>query len=521
MAGNMSGNRIISIFDTTLRDGEQAPGCSMNLAEKVEVARHLEKLRVDVIEAGFPASSPGDLEAVRAIAGSVTGSAVAGLCRCLEKDIDAAWEALARAHSPRIHVFLATSPVHMQYKLKMNEQQVLEQAAAAVKYAKQFCNDVEFSAEDAFRSDPDFVCRVFAAAIEAGALTVNFPDTVGYAMPLEFGERIRYVKEHTPGIEKTVLSVHCHNDLGLAVANSIAAICNGADQVECTINGIGERAGNASLEELVMGLKVRRDYFNVDTRIDSGRIYAASRIVSQVTGIKLQPNKAVVGDNAFAHEAGIHQHGVLVNRETYEIMTPQSIGISPAEPSSPNHMVLGKHSGRHAFEERLRDMGINVSPEMLDRIFAEFKELADKKKTVTDRDIEALAMDISVAVPETWKLDHWAVSTGSALGASGVIRLMHRDGRSKKLVCMGDGPVDSIFRAINQITGREPELELYEIDAVTGGSSSQGKTMVKIGMEGRHWNGRGVSTDVVESSIKAYLSAINAMEWEMGDHNDA
>ncbi|GHV95355.1 2-isopropylmalate synthase [Spirochaetia bacterium] len=502
--------RRITVFDTTLRDGEQAPGCSMNLPEKIEVAKRLERLGVDIMEAGFPASSPGDLESVKAIAEIVKGCAVAGLCRCLEKDIDAAREALAPAVSPRLHVFLATSPVHMEFKLKMTPEQVLEQAVASVKYAKKFCADVEFSAEDAFRSDPDFVCKVFGAAITAGALTVNFPDTVGYAMPAEFGERIRYIKEHTPGMEKAKLSVHCHNDLGLAVANSIAAVANGADQVECTINGIGERAGNASLEELVMGLRLRQDYFSADTKVDSTQIYAVSRLVSQVTGVKVQPNKAIVGDNAFAHEAGIHQHGVLAKRETYEIMTPESIGIPK------NRMVLGKHSGRHAFEERLKDLGLAVDAETLGTIFASFKELADKKKIVSDRDIEALVMDTTVSVPETWKLDHWAVNTGSALGASGVIRLQHKDGRHEKLVSMGDGPIDSIFKAINQIVGKEPELELYEIGAITGGSSSQGETMVKIAMNGRRWNGRGVSTDVVESSIKAYLSAINAMEWDLG-----
>jgi len=506
--------RMVKIFDTTLRDGEQAPGCSMNLTEKIEVAKRLEKLGVDIMEAGFPISSPGDLESVRAIAGIIKDSAVAGLCRCLEKDIDAGREALAKAAAPRIHVFLATSPVHMEYKLKMSPDQVLEQAVASVKYAKKFCNDVEFSAEDAFRSDPDFVCKVFGEVIKAGALTVNFPDTVGYAMPAEFGERVRYVKEHTPGIEKAALSVHCHNDLGLAVANSISAIANGADQAECTINGIGERAGNASLEELVMGLKVRHDYFCADTRIDTTQIYSASRLVTQVTGVKVQPNKAVVGDNAFAHEAGIHQHGVLAKRETYEIMTPESIGIPK------NRMVLGKHSGRHAFEERLKDLGLTVESETLEKIFAEFKELADKKKTVSDRDIEALAMGKTAAVPETWKLDHWAVNTGSALGASGTIRLQHKDGRFEKLVMMGDGPLDSIFKAINQIVGKEPDLELYELGAITGGSSSQGETMVKIAMDGRRWNGRGVSTDIVESSIKAYLSAINAMEWDLAGNKE-
>ncbi|MDR1389657.1 MAG: 2-isopropylmalate synthase [Treponema sp.] len=500
--------RQIIIFDTTLRDGEQAPGCSMNSVEKLDVARRLEKLGVDVIEAGFPASSQGDLESVKAIAGIIKESAVAALCRSLKNDIDAAKEALAGAAAPRVHIFLATSPVHMEYKLKMTQDEVLEQAVWAVAYAKQFCSDVEFSAEDAFRSDPGFVCRIFSETIKAGALTVNFPDTVGYAMPGEFGERIRYVKEHTEGVERAKLSVHCHNDLGLAVANSLAAIQNGADQVECTINGIGERAGNASLEEIVMSLRVRRDRFGVDTRINTSQIYSMSRLVSQVTGVKVQPNKAIVGENAFAHEAGIHQHGIMANSETYEIMTPESVGISK------NQMVLGKHSGRHAFEDRLNLLGFTVDRELLEKIFAEFKTLADKKKTVNDRDIEALMLGAAPSVPETWTLDHWAVNTGSALGASGTIRLLHKDGRREKIVALGDGPIDSIFKAINQIIGREPELELYEIGAITGGSSAQGETMVKIAWDDRRYNGRGVSTDIIESSIKAYLAAINAMEWE-------
>ena len=504
-------SRRIKILDTTLRDGEQSPGCSMNMQEKIETARLLEKLKVDIIEAGFPASSPGDLESVKAIAGTVKDCVVAGLCRCLDKDIDAAREALTKAAAPRLHVFIATSPVHMEYKLKMSPAQVLDQAAASVKYARKFCKDVEFSAEDAFRSDPDFVCRVFAGAIAAGAKTVNFPDTVGYALPGEFGERIRYVQENTPGIEKAILSVHCHNDLGLAAANSLAAVAAGAEQVECTVNGIGERAGNASLEEIVMALRVRRDLFDTVTRIDTTQIYTVSRLVSQVTGVKIQPNKAIVGDNAFAHEAGIHQHGVMANRATYEIMTPASIGIPN------NRMVLGKHSGRHAFEERLRELGLSVDAETIKKIFAQFKSLADKKKLVSDRDIEAMVMGAATAVPETWKLDHWIVNTGSALGASGTIRLKHRDGETRKEVAMGDGPIDSIFKAINQIIGKEPELELYETGAVTGGSSSQGETMVRISWGGRRWNGRGVSTDVVESSIKAYIAAINAMEWEINN----
>ena len=510
-----AGRRRVLVLDTTLRDGEQAPGCSMNLFEKMDVAKRLDKLNVDIIEAGFPSSCPGDFEAVKAIAGAIKNRAVAALCRCLENDIVAAKDALAPAESPRIHLFLATSPVHMKYKLKMTQAQVLEMAAASVKYAKKFCNDIEFSAEDAFRSDPDFVCKIFGKAIKAGALTVNFPDTVGYAMPAEFGERIRYVKEHTPGMEKARLSVHCHDDLGLAVANTISAIAAGADQVECSVNGIGERAGNASLEELVMALRVRGDYFSADTGIDSTQIYAASRLVAQVTGIKMQPNKAVVGENAFAHEAGIHQHGVLAKRETYEIMAPESIGIPR------NTMVVGKHSGRHAFEKRLAELGICVEGESFEKVFSEFKVLSDKKKIVSNRDIEALVMDNTVSAPETWRLDHWAVNTGSALGASGVIRLQHSDGRFEKRVSIGDGPVDSIFKAINRIIGKEPELLLYEIGAITGGSSSQGETMVKIGFAGRQWNGRGVSTDVVESSIKAYLSAINAMEYEVKKSNDA
>ena len=507
-------DRMIKILDTTLRDGEQSPGCSMNIQEKIEVAKVLEKLKVDIIEAGFPASSPGDLESVKSITGIIRDSAVAALCRCLEKDIDAAREALIKAAAPRIHIFIATSPIHMEYKLRMTPEQVLEQAVSSVKYAKKFCKDIEFSAEDAFRSDPDFVCKVFSRVIAAGARTINFPDTVGYALPGEFGDRIRYVKENTPGMEKAVLSVHCHNDLGLAAANSLEAIAAGADQAECTVNGIGERAGNASLEEIVMALRVRKDILDADTRIDTTQIYAASRLVSQVTGVKVQPNKAIVGDNAFAHEAGIHQHGVMANRATYEIMTPESIGIPKSR------IVLGKHSGKHAFEERLKDLGwlnkeSNLDTDIMKKIFAGFKNLADKKKTVSDRDIEALVMEASSSAPETWKLDHWVVNTGSALGASGTIQLRHKNGEVRKEVSMGDGPIDSIFKAINHIIGKEPELELYEIGAITGGSSSQGETMVRISYRGRYWNGRGVSTDVIESSIKAYIAAINAMEWEL------
>jgi 2-isopropylmalate synthase len=500
--------RHIKIFDTTLRDGEQSPGCSMNASEKVEVAKQLERLGVDIIEAGFPASSPGDLESVKTIAGIVRNSVVAGLCRSLEKDIDAGWQALSKAVSPRIHVFLATSPIHMRYKLKMTPDQVLEQAVSAVRYAKKYCSDVEFSAEDAFRSDPDFVCKVFAAVIAVGATTVNAPDTVGYAMPEEFGAFVRYIKEHTNGIEKAALSTHVHNDLGLGVASSLAAIAAGADQIECTINGIGERAGNASLEEIVMALRVRNDYWNAGTRIDTTQIYPTSRLITQVTGVKVQPNKAIVGENAFAHEAGIHQHGVLANRATYEIMTPESIGLQK------NQMILGKHSGKHALEDRLKQLGVMATAQDLERIFTEFKLLADKKKTVSDRDIEALARGITVSVPETWTLVHWAVDSSSALGATGTIQLQHKDGSFHKNVALAAGPIDAVFTVIDKIIGKDIELESFEIGAITEGEDALGETSVKIKHGERIWHGHGISTDIVESAIKAYISAINAMEWE-------
>jgi 2-isopropylmalate synthase len=481
----------------------------MNLPEKVEVARRLEKLGVDIMEAGFPASSPGDLESVKTIAGIIKDCTVAGLCRCVEKDIDAAREALAQAVHPRIHLFLATSPIHLEYKLKMTPEQVLEQAVSSVKYAKKCCAEVEFSAEDASRSDPDFLCRVFAAVIDAGATTVNVPDTTGYAMPEEFAALIRYVKAHTVNIERARISVHVHNDLGLAVANSLAAVAAGADQVECTINGIGERAGNASLEELVMALRVRKDYWGVDTRIDTTQIYAASRLVTQVTGVKVQPNKAIVGENAFAHEAGIHQHGVLANRATYEIMTPESIGIPK------NRMVLGKHSGRHAFEDRLKDMGLNLDAKTQEAVFTQFKLLADKKKVVSDRDIEALVMGATATVPETYRIDYWVITIGSALGATSTIRLKDKDDLLHEESATGDGPINAAFKAINQIIQKDLDLEIFELGAITGGITAQGESTVKIGWEGRRWNGRGVSTDIVESAIKAYIAAINAMEWEL------
>jgi 2-isopropylmalate synthase len=394
----------------------------------------------------------------------------------------------------------------MEYKLKMKPEQVLEQAVSAVTYAKKFCSDVEFSAEDAFRSDPDFVCKVFSAVIAAGATTVNFPDTVGYAMPVEFGSRIRYVMERTAGIERARLSVHCHNDLGLAVANSLAAIEAGAGQAECTVNGIGERAGNASLEEIVMALRVRKDYFDADTRIDSTRLYPASRLVSQVTGVKVQPNKAIVGENAFAHEAGIHQHGVLANPATYEIMTPESVGVSKKD------LVLGKHSGKHALGERILDLGFKLEGRALDEVFARFKELADRKKTVSDRDIEALVVGAAGAAPEKWKLDRWVINAGSTVSATSAIRLEAEDGGMRETVHFGNGCIDAAFSAINDLIGKDVALEMFELGAITGDADAQGEAMVKISYGGGRWNGRGVSTNIIESAIMAYISAINSME---------
>jgi 2-isopropylmalate synthase len=502
---------IIRFFDTTLRDGEQAPGCSMNVQEKIEVAKALEKLRVDIIEAGFPASSPGDLESVKTIGGIIKDSVVAALSRSLEKDLDAAKEALSAAANPRVHIFLATSPIHLQYKLKMSCDQMLEQAVSAIKYARKFCSDVEFSAEDASRSDPDFVAKVFSAVIAAGATTVNFPDTTGYAMPDEFAGMVKYVREHTDGMEKAHFSVHVHNDLGLGVANSLAAIGAGADQVECTVNGIGERAGNASLEEIVMALKVRKDYWKKETRIDTTQIYPISRLVSKVTGVKVQPNKAIVGDNAFLHEAGIHQHGVLANRATYEIMTPESVGISK------DNMVLGKHSGRHAFEERLKQLGLPVGDvKTLEDAFMQFKMLADKKKVVSDRDIEAIVLgSSSTSVLSAWKLDRWvtnADATGSSMSA---VRLEARDGGLREAVHLGNGCIDAAFSAINDIIARDVTMEMFELGAISGSSDAQGEALVKVSYEGKQWNGRGVSTNIVESAIRAYVAAINAMEAEL------
>ena len=407
----------IKIFDTTLRDGEQTPGVNLNIQEKLEIAQQLSRLKVDIIEAGFPVASMGDFEAVKAVAQNIKEVTICGLARALEKDIDRAWEALQYSNSPRIHIFLATSDIHMKYKLKMSPDEVVERAISMVKYAKRFCNDIEFSAEDAGRSDPNFLYRVFGEVIKVGATVINIPDTVGYTMPLEFGRLIKNVKENVNGIEKVDISVHCHNDLGLSVANSLAAIENGATQIECTINGLGERAGNAAVEEVIMTLATRKDYYNIGYNIETTQISRTSKLVSKLTGIKCQPNKAVVGANAFAHESGIHQHGVLSEKSTYEIMTPESIGLNE------NKMVLGKHSGRHAFEDGLKDLGYSLMAEEIAVAFGKFKDLADKKKEILDKDIEALIQDKTFEVPQVFELDSFQINSGNKLISTSVIKL--------------------------------------------------------------------------------------------------
>lgn len=496
--------RDIIIFDTTLRDGEQSPGCSMNLQEKIEMARQLERMRVDVIEAGFAIASPGDFESVRTIAETVKNATVASLSRATKKDIDFAWEAVKVASKPRIHTFLATSPLHMEYKLKMSPDEVLDRTAEMVKYAKHYCDDVEFSAEDATRSDWDFLAKVVEAAIANGALTVNIPDTVGYTTPDEMYNLMKYLKEHVKGIDNVALSTHNHNDLGLAVANSIAAIRGGATQVECTINGIGERAGNAALEEIVMALETRKDYFQHSTNIDTTQIYKASKLLTRLIGVRPAPTKPIVGRNAFAHESGVHQHGVLANRSTYEIMTPESIGLPK------NAMVLGKHSGRHAFADRLQTLGIELDSAQIDEAFARFKELADKKKLVSDRDIESLVGMSNATIEEKYKLKYFAVNSGTELGATATIS-MDCDGMARKFAALGDGQVEAAYGAIDTITGMHPELEEYQIQSVTEGIDAQGEVSVRLRDGDFTAIGTGVSLDVIEASIKAYINGINKL----------
>ncbi|MGP1678977.1 MAG: 2-isopropylmalate synthase [Burkholderiales bacterium] len=494
------------IFDTTMRDGEQSPGASMTKEEKLRIARLLEKMRVDVIEAGFPAASNGDFESVRAVAQVIKDSTVCGLSRSNDKDISRAAEAIKPAKSGRIHTFIATSPIHMEKKLRMTPEQVLTDAVNAVRFARKFTDDVEFSPEDAGRSDVDFLCRVLEAVIKEGARTVNIPDTVGYTLPEQFGGLIRTLRERIPNSDKAIWSVHCHNDLGLAVANSLAAVMSGARQVECTINGLGERAGNSSLEEIVMAVRTRRDVFPCDTRIDATQIVPASKLVSGITGFPVQPNKAIVGANAFAHEAGIHQDGVLKSRETYEIMRAEDVGWNA------NRLVLGKHSGRTAFKARLKELGIALdSDQAINAAFARFKDLADKKHEIFDEDIHALLSGEAVAAQsEHWKLVdmNQASGTGERPHANVVLA---EGGAERRAESQGDGPVDATFKAIESVANSGAELMLYSVNAVTQGTESQGEVTVRLQKAGRIVNGVGADTDIVVASAKAYLSALNKL----------
>jgi 2-isopropylmalate synthase len=494
------------IFDTTLRDGEQSPGASMTRDEKVRIAKVLERMRVDVIEAGFPAASRGDFESVAAVATAVKGSTVCGLARAIEKDIDLAADAIKAAQSGRIHTFIATSPIHMRDKLRMSPEQVLERAVWAVKHARKYTDDIEFSPEDAGRSELDFLCQVLEAVITAGARTVNIPDTVGYNMPHQFGDLIQKLRERVPNSDKAVFSVHCHNDLGLAVANSLSAVMNGARQVECTINGLGERAGNASLEEIVMAVRTRQDIFPCDTKIDTTQIVPASRLVSNITGFPVQPNKAIVGANAFAHESGIHQDGVIKKRETYEIMRAEDVGWST------NRMVLGKHSGRNAFRQRLSELGIEFATEHeLNSAFERFKDLADKKHEIFDEDLQALVTEAGLEhANELLQLVALKVcsQTGETPHASVTLNI---EGGEQQADSEGSGPVDAAFRAIDQLVKSGCQLQLYSVSNITSGTDSQGEVTVRLEKGGRIVNGHGADTDIVVASAKAYINALNKL----------
>jgi 2-isopropylmalate synthase len=494
------------IFDTTLRDGEQSPGASMTQDEKLRVARQLERMRVDVIEAGFAAASPGDFNAIKTIAETIRDSTVCSLARANENDIRRAGEAIKPARSGRIHTFIATSPIHMEKKLRMTPDQVVDAAVKAIGVAREYTDDVEFSAEDAVRSDMDFLCRVFDAVIAAGATTINVPDTVGYSIPSVWGERIRTLIERVANSDKVIWSTHCHNDLGMAVANSLAAVQAGARQVECTINGLGERAGNASLEEVVMAVKTRSDLFDVETRIDTTQIVPASRLVSQITGYPVQPNKAIVGANAFAHESGIHQDGVLKHRETYEIMRAQDVGWAQ------NKLVLGKHSGRNAFKSRLQELGITVSSEeAINAGFAKFKDLADKKHDIYDEDLQALMSDEGLPpAHEHFKLVAFKFrsETGETPHAELTLSI---GGAEQHAESDGGGPVDAAFKAIENVVASGSELLLYSVNAITTGTDAQGEVTVRLASGGRIVNGQGADTDIVVASAKAYLNALNRL----------
>lgn len=493
--------RQIDIFDTTLRDGEQSPGVALNVEEKLQIARQLAKLGVNVIEAGFPITSPGDFNAVERIAKEVRQVTIAALARAQAKDIECAWKAIAKAEAPRIHTFIATSPIHMHYKLQKSPQEVLEQAVTAVRLAKSKVSDVEFSAEDASRSDIDFLAQIFSQVIAAGATVLNIPDTVGYSTPDEFAGFLRAVMEKTQGIEKVKVSVHCHNDLGLAVANSLAAVQVGVHQLECAVNGIGERAGNAALEEIAMALQTRRDQFQAQTTINSTEISRTSNLVSRLTGMMVQPNKAIVGKNAFAHESGIHQDGVLKERSTYEIMSPSSVGLDM------DTIVLGKHSGRHAVRERLSEIGLEVEETKFEEVFEQFKLLAERKKEITTADLFAL-VDSQTRTIEEIKLDYLQVSSGTQIVPTATLGLTYQGKRYEDAAC-GDGPVDAAYKAVDKILGTKGKLLHYALQAIDGGEDAQGEVTISVRFNESTVGGRGVSTDIIEASVKAYLQAVN------------
>ncbi|MFC1862937.1 2-isopropylmalate synthase [Thermodesulfobacteriota bacterium] len=496
----------VTIFDTTLRDGEQSPGASMNVAEKVRLAVQLEKLGADVIEAGFPAASQGDFEAVQAISRKVKNIQVAGLARTSREDIDRAWSAVKDAVKPRIHTFIATSDIHLKHKLRMDREEVIKTAVESVKYAKSLTDNVEFSAEDASRSDRDYLCKIFEAAIESGATTVNVPDTVGYALPDEFGQLIAYIKDNTPNINKAVISVHCHNDLGLATANTLAGIMAGARQAEVTINGIGERAGNTSLEEIVMSIHTRGSLLNLSTGIKKKEIHPSSRLVSMITGIVVQPNKAIVGANAFAHEAGIHQDGILKNKMTYEIMEPEMVGLSS------NRLVLGKHSGRHAFRERLNELGYDLSKDELDSLFKKFKALADKRKELLDEDIEALVGEEILRVSDIYKLDYLNVVSGTVTVPTATVRLII-NGEKAQSSGFGVGPIDSAFNTIAKMTGTRSNMLRFAVNSISGGMDAQGEVTVRLKENDLVALGKGTDPDIITASAKAYLNGLNRLEY--------
>lgn len=508
-------NKIIRIFDTTLRDGEQSPGASMNVEEKITLAKQLARLGVDIIEAGFAISSPGDFEAIKRIGSEVEGPVICSLARARKEDIDRAWEALKDAPKRRIHTFHSTSDIHLKHQYRISREEALKRSVEMVKHARSYVDDVEFSPMDATRTDISYLHEVVEAVIGAGANTVNIPDTVGYATPEEFGALIRGIRERVPNINTAVISVHCHNDLGLAVANVLSAIRNGAEQVECTVNGIGERAGNCSMEEVVMALRTRKDFFIADSRVNSEEITRTSRLVTKITGIPVQPNKAIVGANAFAHESGIHQDGLLKERTTYEIMRPESIGLVKT------NLVLGKHSGRHAFRDRLKQMGYDLSDEDLNKAFERFKHVADQKKEVFDEDLEAIVSDEMQQIREVYVLLLLSAQSGTDLKPTATVE-MQVNGKTVKQTGTGDGPVDAVYRTIALMTGTKSRLDAYLVKGITGGTDALGEVTVKIEEEGKKIAGHGADTDIIVASAKAYVNALNKLEyWKKGRPNNS